>query len=507
MKKHLLIIILFLVNLSPTFSQDVDSLTIVSLKKRLPFLKDTARINCLLDIAGEYSNWGHDTRDSVKLFATIAKNESEKIGYKYGIAASFLFSAGDEIFVNKDLKAADQYIDQAKALAESINDPKLLGWVALMESELYIRRKDPRLIDLFKKALTYFQKAGDIEGQAEASNWIGDTYLSQGEYEQAFLYCERSVALSILPRTHKISWGYFLVQFSLSNMSQLYATAGDYETAMNYLKESNAFAVQHKTNWNQYADIADLYSTMGQYDSAMFYWTKWRNNPEWINAHSGHKAYGNNILASVYIKTRRYNEAMPLSKSSLDTFIAIKNFAGSCIPLLALAEEYAGEKQFKKALYYATAGIDTAKKYKLLPQEIQAYKILSSIQSELGIHQKAYINLLKYMKLKDSVENRKFLLQLNNYKKKAEEAQKETRIGLLNKDNKIKEQQLKQEATFKKLLIAIFIAVIFAGLYVFRNLTLKRRNEKLLRERSDQEWKVKHLESEKKQVDFTYILG
>ncbi|HUR12630.1 MAG TPA: histidine kinase [Flavitalea sp.] len=464
-------------------------------------MKDTARINCLLDIAGEYSNWGHDTRDSVKLFATIAKNESEKIGYKYGIAASFLFSAGDEIFVNKDLKAADQYINQAKALGESINDPKVLGWVALMESELFIRRKDPRLIDLFKKALTYFQKAGDIEGQAEASNWIGDTYLSQGEYEQAFLYCERSVALSMLPRTHKISWGYFLVQFSLSNMSQLYATAGDYETAMNYLKESNAFAVQYKTNWIQYAGIADLYSTMGQYDSALFYWNKWRNNPEWVNASSGHKAFGNNILASVYIKTRRYNEAMPLSKSSLDTFIAIKNFAGSCIPLLALAEEYAGEKQFKKALYYATTGIDTARKYKLLPQEIQGYKILSSIQSELGIHRKAYTNLLKYMKLKDSVENKKFLLQLNNYKKKAEETQKESRIGLLNKDNKIKEQQLKQEATFKKLLIAIFIAVIFAGLYVFRNLTLKRRNEKLLREQSEQEWKVQHLEGEKKRIE------
>ena len=501
MKKYLLIIILFFVSQSSTFSQDIDSLTIVSLKKKLPFLKDTARINCLLDIGVEYSNWGHDTMDSVKLYVTTAKKESEAIGYKLGIGAAILFSAGNEVFVKKDLIAAEKYINQAKALGESINDPKLLGSVALMESELYIRRKDPGLIDLFKKALTYFQKAGDIEGQAEASNWIGSQYLWQGEYEQAFPYCERSVALSKLPRTHKISWGYFLVQFSLSNMSQLYVTAGDYETAMNYLKESNAFAVKYKTNWNQYADIADLYSTMGQYDSAMVYWNKWRYNPEWINASSGHKAFGNNILASVYIKTKRYNEAIPISKNSLDTFIAIKNFAGSCIPLLALAEEYAGKRQYKTALSYATTGIDTARKYKLLPQEIQGYKILSSIQYELGIHQKAYINLLKYMKLKDSVENKKFLLQLNNYKKKAEEAQKETRIGFLNKDNKIKEQQLKQEATFRNFLIAVFIAIVFAGLYVLRNITLKRKNEKLQREQTEQEWKVKHLESEKKQVE------
>ena len=501
MKKYLLIIISFLVNQSSTFSQDVDSLTIVSLKKKLPFLKDTARINCLLDIGGEYSNWGHDTMDSVKLYVTTAKNESEAIEYKYGMAAAILFSAGNEVFVKKDLMAAEKYINQAKALGESINDAKLLGWVALMESELYIRRKDPGLIDLFKKALTYFQKAGDIEGQAEASNWIGSQYLWQGEYEQAFPYCERSVALSKLRRTHKISWGYFLVQFSLSNMSQLYATAGDYETAMNYLKESNAFAVKYKTNWNQYADIADLYSTMGQYDSAMVYWNKWRNDPEWVKSASGHKAYGNNILATVYIKTKRYDEAILLSKNSLDTFIAIKNFGGSCIPLLALAEEYFGKKQYKTALHYVTTGIDTARKYKLLPQEIQGYKILSSIQYELGIHPKAYVNLLKYMKLKDSVENKKFLLQLNNYKKKAEEAQKETRIGLLNKDNKIKEQQLKQETTFKNFLIAIFIAIVFAGLFVFRNINLKRKNEKLQQQQKEQQWKLKELESENKHVE------
>ncbi|MDP9231068.1 MAG: histidine kinase [Bacteroidota bacterium] len=498
MKKYFIIIILFLTSQSSALSQDVDSLTIVGLKKKLTSLKDTARINCLLDIAGEYSNWGHDKTDSVRIYLTTAKDESEKIGYKYGIAASLLFAAGNEVFVTKDLIAAEKYINQAKTLGESINDPKLLGWVALMESELYIRRKDPGLIDLFKKALTYFQKAGDIEGQAEASNWIGSQHLWQGEYEQAFPYCERSVALSKLPRTHKISWGYFLVQFSLSNMSQLYGIAGDYETAMNYLKESNAFAVKYKTNWSQYADIAELYSTMGQYDSTMVYWNKWRNDPAWVKSASGHKAYGNNILATVYIKTNRYDEAIPLSKNSLDTFIAIKNFAGSCIPLLALAEEYVGKKQYKTALHYVTTGIDTARKYKLLPQEIQGYKILSSIQYELGDHKKAYVNLLKYMKLKDSVENKKFLLQLNNYKKKAEEAQKETRIGFLNKDNKIKEQQLKQQATVKNFLVAIFIAFILIGVFVYRNLRLKRKNEKLRRERAEDELKVQQLESEKK---------
>ena len=62
-------------------------------------LKDTARINCLLGIAGEYSNWGNDKGDSVKLYVTTVKDESESIGYKYGIASAIVFSAGNEVFV------------------------------------------------------------------------------------------------------------------------------------------------------------------------------------------------------------------------------------------------------------------------------------------------------------------------------------------------------------------------------------------------------------------------
>ena len=132
---------------------------------------------------------------------------------------------------------------------------------------------------------------------------------------------------------------------------------------------------------------------------------------------------------------------------------------------------------------------------------MNSYELLSIIYNKIGKYDSAYFYLLNYTKLKDSIFNRQFLWRLNNYKKAAEDAKKEAQIGLLNKNNQIKQQQLKQGATFRNFLIAVFIAIIFAGLYVFRNLTLKRKNEKLQRERTEQEWKVKHLESEKKQIE------
>ncbi|HET6769136.1 MAG TPA: histidine kinase, partial [Chitinophagaceae bacterium] len=92
-------------------------------------------------------------------------------------------------------------------------------------------------------------------------------------------------------------------------------------------------------------------------------------------------------------------------------------------------------------------------------------------------------------------------LRIYNSKKEAEDAKKESRIGLLNRDNQIKQQELKQQATFRNFLIAVFIAIVFAGLFLFRNITLRRKNEKILREQTEREWKMKHLESEKKQSE------
>jgi sensor histidine kinase YesM len=103
------------------------------------------------------------------------------------------------------------------------------------------------------------------------------------------------------------------------------------------------------------------------------------------------------------------------------------------------------------------------------------------------------------MAMKDSLQNKQFIWRLNNYKKVAEVTRKEAQIGLLNKDNKIKEQQLKQEATLKYFLLVLLFAFVFAGIYIYRNLTLKRKNENLVRSQEEQLWKIQQLENNRKQ--------
>ena len=90
---------------------------------------------------------------------------------------------------------------------------------------------------------------------------------------------------------------------------------------------------------------------------------------------------------------------------------------------------------------------------------------------------------------------------MNDYKSRAENERKEGQIALLGKDNKIKEQQLKQEVQLKKFLIFGLIGLLLIAIFIFRNLTLKRKNSKLQVERLEQEMKMQQLVNDKRHTE------
>src|SRR5437762_5641147 len=98
---------------------------------------------------------------------------------------------------------------------------------------------------------------------------------------------------------------------------------------------------------------------------------------------------------------------------------------------------------------------------------MNGYEILSSIYHHLGNNDSAYEYILKYHTLKDSIQNKQFLLRIYNSKKDAEDEKKEARLSLLDKDNKLKTEQLRQESQQKKFLLLILSAFVIAGIFVY----------------------------------------
>jgi tetratricopeptide (TPR) repeat protein len=482
MRKYLLIAIIFACPLSG-FSQNANAIWIDSLKKILPSLYDSAKVDGLNELAKAFGTMGpYPAWDSIYKYAIAANKEALKIGYKKGEAFSLLNLAGSE---RKDLSSTEAYIKQAISIGENIKDPNILGRSYLYWS--YQLKKESR-IEVLRKALDYFEQSNDIEGQVEASIGLCGDYTTNGEYEEGFKYCDKCSQL--IKQAALTPWGHEVVLWYFSDIADLYKRAGDYETALNYYRQGNQYAQEHQLTWNMDLQIINPFTQLGQYDSALYYWKKFENSatPYVLN----HRAYWSSVLGQIYLKTKQYDKALAIAKEGIVFFKDQKSTGFSLTEhLLSAAKVYTEVKNYKTALEYAREGIKLAEKNDMLQSVMEGYQLLADVYHHLGNNTNAYFYLQKHMILKDSILNRQFFWRLNNYKKQAEEERKTSQINLLNKDNQLKGQKLKQQAFVKNGLIAGLVLLLLLGLFIFRTLTQKRKNA----------LEKQQLENEKKQAE------
>jgi sensor histidine kinase YesM len=126
---------------------------------------------------------------------------------------------------------------------------------------------------------------------------------------------------------------------------------------------------------------------------------------------------------------------------------------------------------------------------------------LSSIHQTLKNYKDAFEYLQSFTQLKDSILTNQFYWRLNNYKKNAEDEKKLGQLGMLSRDNKIKAQQLKEEGLIKDFLVAGLVLFSLIGIFVFRALTLKRKNEQFRTAKIEDEMKLQQLENQKNQAE------
>ena len=507
MRKYLLFTALLSCHCLQTFCQNrearkIDSVSLDNLKKVLSSSNGRARIDILNEIATriEFFVPHSQRKDSINYYASKAYDEATTIGYKPGIAMALLNMSFEAVLAgdpNLDKAPLENKIRRAIQLGKEADDDKVLGYgyyyITCIPS---IENSFEKNVDYFNKAIDHFLKAKDTLRAAELTNWLCMDFRSRGEYEKAFDYGKKSVYLSKKTNMRDVSraWQQDLVHYSLMSMSNLYADAGDHETAMNYIKENARYALEYKTEWNFDADIADLFCQMNKYDSALIYAARLDTLvPKGIFPRRSF------IWGQIYLNgTNEYNKAISEFSRCIDTARKYLGNNATAGLLISIGQAYAGRKEYNRALQYANQGMTFAKTSNQRPLMMQGYKTLSLIYRNISRNDSAYEYLLKYQSLKDSIQNKQFLLRIFNSKKAAEEERKTSQINLLNKDNQLKEQKLKQQATLRNSLIAGIILLFLLGVFIFRNLHLKRKNDKL---RLQKELEAQQLESAKKQAE------
>ncbi|MGZ3844790.1 MAG: tetratricopeptide repeat-containing sensor histidine kinase [Flavisolibacter sp.] len=491
-----------------------DSLFVDSLLKILPLKQDTTRISMLNKVADAFLNSNYTPfktkADSVTKYALTAFNEAKHRNYTYGLAQSllnlvnasnllFYFNRSSKIDNRANLQNWEQYQTQLLDLCPKLKDAETCAKAYYSLASL-LEKQDKKQECLKAKitALQWFEKAGDEQYQAELCDELFFAFYDRGEFEKALDYGNKALQLAkkINQNAGPADFSNALVQQTLLSMSELYKTAGDYQTALSFLRDGREFHFQHKAinTWGMEPELGDIFLLLGETDSAYSY------IQPYVNVKN--IAFASNMwprMGDVYFLTGSYDSALYYYDKAIDTMKPRAMIEGPQYALMrsyfGKAKIYAERKNYKTALVYARESYRYASLRSSIDYILNINNLLSQLFHKTHNNDSAYIYSRRYIELKDSVLNRQFYFRLNSYKKASEDEKRVGQIQLLNKENQLNQSKLKQQAIVRNSLAIGLVLLIIAGAFLIRSLHFKRKNEMLLRRHVESKLKIQQLQS------------
>lgn len=476
-----------------TKAQYYDNAYIRSLENKLPSTKNTDRIDLLNDISfawqsnqdpelmKEQGKFLKTKGDSAILYAHQAYTASVKAGYRQGEGRSLVnitqgqyYTWWDEKGYPKTISPAlldsmDRNLNNALSILDQ-NDHKTLGQLYGLRADIVRKRLRADLHNFATnsyESIKHYELAGDTRMTAENCTWLAFDLLDAGYLNEAL-----DISLKGLQNSKQWTpsdtsaqnreWKNYLIVQTLFNLSDISKMGGDYPGALKYLQDINDYSLKNKYAWIPCGEICEVYISMGNADSALAWQQKCK--PQNYNP------LNDDALARIYVMKKEYDKAIPIFTNVLSTLSYRPRIAteSAC----ELGKAYAGKGNYAEAKKYAYIALDKANAWGKRAYTMPVYELLSNIHHAQGNNDSAYLYLARFMMLKDSIQNTQFRWQL-------QKSQKEASVSLLLKDNLLKTQQLKQQATQRNALVALLLLLLLTGGFFWRFTNLKKKNAQL----------------------------
>jgi tetratricopeptide (TPR) repeat protein len=442
-----------------------------SLKNSLRFTKGISRVDCMNALSEEY--WwlvNSYLPDSVSRWAVPAYEESKKINYDLGLATSLMHLGVADVY-RKNFLTAEKYLRRALQSFEQLKSDKGMAWCNIwLGQDLVSQNKFGESISCYKKALPFFDKINDWEGKGKAWAWLGVLYTTIGDYNNGVFYSEKSLSI------RKEMSDYLCVANALNNMGYFYRTIGAYEDAFDYYLQSKKYAEDHSIDLRMshflLESLGSLYRIMNMPDSSLLY----LQDAILVDPDNEmtHVAFGETLLSK-----KQYDSALNIFLKPIEHFRKENDNWDLMRVLVDAAKANEDKGNEHDALKYVQEGLSIAKNASVKQFMIEGYLLLSKIYNHLHQNDSAYYFMQHYSALKDSLMNNQFVFRLSDYKKQVEFNKQQDIITSLDKDNKIKEERLKRGSLLRWMLVIGLAIAILTGIFIYRNLSLKRKNEKL----------------------------
>ncbi len=478
-----------------------------SLKNVLPSLKDTGRIKCLNQLGSVYML--HNP-DSSRFYSRMALLESEKKGYTKGIGAAHKNLAWVENGVGGSNSVKEQHILKALDAYKKVNDQYAISYCYNTLAYLYMNLgKEQQSIEYFKRGIDIIEKTAS--SQKEIIIMYNDLsyFLQQiGNYKEAFEYKKRSFELS---KKTNDTWG---ILICLHNFGDIFNEAGDKESAGGYYHEAvNYFHSNTFNGDSPYRLVGNIFLSLGNNDSAMYYLNKALLGVESKNfsptVKQNIKRYIQMERAKVFLNLNQYEKVSECLVEPLKFYSENrdkKNIAVSS--MLTMGEAQFELKNYDAALKFTTDAFRLSKELHSKKDTRTASRLLWKIHDKLNNTDSAYYYLQQFLTIKEDLEKNRAFNELALFKATQKDEERQARMELLNKENRIKKQELviqrqnlRREEHTKKILIAGLLGLFVLGMIILRSVSLKRKLEGEKRMLAEKELQLQKVENERRITD------
>jgi tetratricopeptide (TPR) repeat protein len=493
--------------------------TLDSLKKVLPLLKDTARIDCLNELGFEYSNpyWDiskYIQTDTAMLYSKQALNESLKLNYAPGIGKAYQNIGmveeehGNYILSETYTGLAIPILYSQNMQAEFHRARVNYGWCK------YNMGNYNEAIEIYTKELLYYNTIKDSIHIAMINRMIGRAYDIQGYSDMAFNYYEVDLKIKKYPKD------VIGTLRSPINKADIYLAAGDTGNAiLNYrIAAFNASKQKAKPD-NNYPTLFQIYRLQKKFDSALLYLNQTINLTQSKKTDFLFRKVAlmeNSInLSILYLDIKDYDSTIFFGLQYLKEFTKGGDVNKVMISLKNIATAYFNKANKPKSLYFTNQLLYHAQKTGARSFIRDAYFLLSKIYENKQQTSAAYSWFRKYNELNSILEKDNFRAKLYAWDAVAKMNEEEEHYRTQNKMNEARnKEEIDMLTRDKKLQLYGFISTILISLLVMtiiiRNTLLRRKQDKLqhlftesqlLIEKQNQEKEVMQLHQQKTDLE------
>lgn len=470
-------ILLLVTLLSPGFTH-AQTHTLDSLKKTLLRLNGTAQIDALNEISEVF--WTMRLLDSSRAFALQATNESKKIKYKLGLGDALTNLAAVDYEIGNFAAMEKRSHVAIDIFTKNGHKKRLANAYVLLGQAIWAQSKFDQALEAFDQAAFYFSQFND-------STALGRTYVrmalleeERGNYEPSFQYCLKALR--------------FNRNEAFLSLGQLYADVGDYETARDYYRK-----ISPRLKVSTYLKIGETYDLQANYDSALYYYQLYIKESRDLSKKTLTKAYA--LLGGLYLKLKKYETALSYLNRALTDFKEDNNRNWIMRVLLELGKTYKERGEVNKAIKTTNELLTDAEESGARQYSRDAHYLLFQLYDQIEKNDSAYVHLKQYTTLNDEIGIDLSARKLAFFKTSHERAQARLNIALLNQQRRLQQEELKQTAQQRTFLLIGILAIVVIGLVLVRNVLLKKREEKHLRELAETELRMQKLETKKRLGD------